>query len=187
MDILQDAAVTTLEKLCAGAVADPSLLGGYLYRVALNHVRNYQRRDRSARSDLDAIDRLEVPEDTMAIEDLRRKLWAAAAMRLLQDFPNPRDREILVRFYLHEDARPDICRDFGITTRHFDRVIARARRRFREFLERKGFDRADLLSTVLATVCLAILAAGHGATVPPTGVATPAPSVLLPASSWATL
>src|SRR5579862_7503796 len=47
-DILQDAAVTTLEKLRAGEIAHPSNIGGFLYRVALNHLRNFRRKDRGA-------------------------------------------------------------------------------------------------------------------------------------------
>src|SRR5690242_21964262 len=47
-DILQDAAVTTLEKLRTGEIAHPENLGGYIYRVALNHLRNNRRKDRSA-------------------------------------------------------------------------------------------------------------------------------------------
>src|SRR3984885_16234243 len=47
-DILQDAAVTTLEKLRAGKIAHPGAVGGYLYRVALNHLRNQRRKDRAA-------------------------------------------------------------------------------------------------------------------------------------------
>jgi len=35
-----DAAVTTLEKLRSGEIAHPEDMGGYLYRVALNHLRN---------------------------------------------------------------------------------------------------------------------------------------------------
>src|ERR1700733_3553551 len=75
-DILQDAAVTTLEKLRAGEIAQPSCIGGYLYRVALNHLRNYRRKDRSAVSssaDLESVpDRDEAP-DIAAID---RAQWA---------------------------------------------------------------------------------------------------------------
>ena len=46
-DILQDAAVTTLQKLRSGEIARPENLGGYLYRVALNHLRNHRRKDRN--------------------------------------------------------------------------------------------------------------------------------------------
>ena len=43
-----------------------------------------------------------------------------------------RDREILFRFYLAEDDKERICRDLGLTAVHFNRVLFRARERFRE-------------------------------------------------------
>jgi len=46
-DLLQDAVVTALQKLRAGQISDPAHLDGYVYRVALNHLRNYRRKDRS--------------------------------------------------------------------------------------------------------------------------------------------
>src|SRR5580704_17096830 len=62
-DILQDAAVTTLEKLRSGEIAHPENMGGYLYRVALNHLRNHRRKDRSAVSSADALKELQGAED----------------------------------------------------------------------------------------------------------------------------
>src|SRR6516162_5244814 len=63
-DILQDAAVTTLEKLRNGEIAHPENLGGYLYRVALNHLRNYRRKDRGALSSADALEDLPSEHDS---------------------------------------------------------------------------------------------------------------------------
>src|SRR5690348_12460806 len=103
-DILQDAAVTTLEKLRTGEIAHPENLGGYIYRVALNHLRNHRRKDRSALSSADALDELPASEN----DDWERvggRQWAAAARRMLEEMPVPRDREVLVRFYLDDEDR----------------------------------------------------------------------------------
>ena len=70
-DILQDAAVTTLEKLRAGKIAQPSGVGGYLYRVALNHLRNYRRKDRAAVSssaDLESLPNDDADPDVAGID-----------------------------------------------------------------------------------------------------------------------
>jgi DNA-directed RNA polymerase specialized sigma24 family protein len=59
-DLLQDAIVTALRKLRTGEIEHRSQLDGYVYRVALNHFRNYRRKDKSTVSD---------PEGAGALED----------------------------------------------------------------------------------------------------------------------
>jgi RNA polymerase sigma-70 factor (ECF subfamily) len=153
-DILQDAVVTTLEKLRAGKIAQPSAIGGYLYRVALNHLRNHRRKDRSAISSGEDLESL--PDEACAAEvaELDRARWTRVAQKILDELPTPRDRDVLTRFYLHDESREDICLALDLTDEHFHRVIFRARNRFRELLERKGYDRLDLLTLVAFAWCL---------------------------------
>jgi RNA polymerase sigma-70 factor (ECF subfamily) len=156
-DILQDAAVTTLEKLRAGEIAQPSCIGGYLYRVALNHLRNYRRKDRSAVSssaDLESVPNVDDDPDTAGID---RAQWARAARDLLQELPTVRDRDMLIRFYLNDESKEDICVAVGLSDEHFNRVIFRARNRFREFLERRGYSKPDLLTLAAFGLCAGAL------------------------------
>src|SRR4029077_20435849 len=92
-DILQDAAVTTLEKLRSGEIAHPENMGGYLYRVALNHLRNPRRKDRTGVSSADALNELRGTEDDPEWERVGRPQWAEAARRMLEELPADRDRE----------------------------------------------------------------------------------------------
>lgn len=55
--------------------------------------------------------------------------------RVLAELPSDRDREILFRFYIAEDEKDSICRDLGLTSLHFNRVLFRARERYRELYE----------------------------------------------------
>ncbi|HXY96818.1 MAG TPA: sigma-70 family RNA polymerase sigma factor [Steroidobacteraceae bacterium] len=144
-DILQDAAVTTLEKLRSGEIAHPENLGGYLYRVAINHLRNHRRKDRSALSSPAQLEELRDSVDDPDWERVGRPQWAAAARRMLAEMPAARDRELLVRFYLNDEDKDAICRELNLSQEHFNRVIFRARNRFRELLEQRGFGRSDLL------------------------------------------
>jgi RNA polymerase sigma-70 factor, ECF subfamily len=168
-DILQDAAVTTLEKLRSGEIAQPENLGGYLYRVALNHLRNHRRKDRSALSSADGLDELPASEDKADWENVRGRQWATAARRMLEEMPVARDREVLVRFYLDDENRERICRELRLSEEHFNRVIFRARNRFRELIEHRGFRKADLLT--IASVGLCIWSGGAGG-LSPAGQAT---------------
>ena len=148
-DILQDAAVTTLEKLRNGEIAQPEGVGGYLYRVALNHLRNYRRKDRSAVSSSDELGALARGDEEPGWADVGRQQWAATARRALEELPASRDRELLVRFYLEDEDKRSICAALGLTDEHFNRVIFRARNRFRAVIESQGFARADLPSLFL--------------------------------------
>lgn len=164
-DILQDAAVTTLEKLRSGEIEDPENLGGYLYRVAINHLRNHRRKDRGALSSPELLGELRDCVDDPEWERVGRPQWGAAARRMLQEMPAARDRELLVRFYLNDEDKDAICRDLNLSHEHFNRVIFRARNRFRELLEQRGLGRSDLLA--ITAIGLYALSGG------PAGVGTP--------------
>ena len=153
-DILQDAAVTTLEKLRDGEIAQPENLGGYLYRVALNHLRNYRRKDRTGVSSSAALDSMASPESDRDWDQVGHPQWAEAARRMLDELPTSRDRALLVRFYLNDEAKESICRDLGLSDEHFNRVIFRARNRFRALLEHRGYGRTDFLAIGILGLCL---------------------------------
>src|SRR5579872_5796466 len=68
---------------------------------------------------------------------------ADVAMRVLKSIPE-RDREVLIRFYLKEQAPDQICSDLGLTDTQFRLIKSRAKARFgqlarRRFSRRTGF------------------------------------------------
>jgi len=79
---------------------------------------------------------------------------------MLQEMPGARDRELLVRFYLNDEEKDAICQELNLSQEHFNRVIFRARNRFRELLEQRGFGRGDLLTII--TIGLYLLSGGQG-------------------------
>lgn len=148
-DILQDAAVTTLEKLSRDEIAEPENVGGYLYRVAINHLRNRRRMHPTAQCMVDVPEEeLTAPQDDPEWDNVGRLQWAQEARRLLEEMPAARDREVLARFYLDDEPKEAICQDLRLTGQHFNRVIFRARNRFRELLERRGYGHSDFLTIV---------------------------------------
>jgi RNA polymerase sigma-70 factor (ECF subfamily) len=151
-DILQDAAVTTLEKLRSGELAHPE--NGYLYRVALNHLRNLRRKDRTAAAKAATLDEPNSLEADAEWERAGRPQWAQYARRVLDELPAVRDRELLVRFYLNDEDKEIICLQLGLSSEHFNRVIFRARNRFRELLRQHGLGKADLLALIAVGFCL---------------------------------
>ncbi len=181
-DILQDAAVTTLEKLRSGEIAHPENIGGYLFRVAINHLRNHRRRDRSGVSSSDDLDEIHENVDDPEWQAIGRDQWARAARGMLQEMGAERDREVLVRFYLHDEAKDLICRELQLTHQHFNRVIFRARVRFRELLEQRGIGKADLLGIVTIGMLLSAGPGGHLGAVHRLGNPPAAATLAAPAS-----
>jgi RNA polymerase sigma-70 factor, ECF subfamily len=159
-DLLQDAVVTALQKLRAGQISDPGHLDGYVYRVALNHLRNYRRKDRlrtaTAEETSGPIDSV---EPSRPVREFEADQWARLVKQLLQEVPLVRDRELLVRFYLQEESKEELCQAFGLTELHFNRVIHRARDRFRELLQRRGLSKSDFLSIGVIILLAASLSA----------------------------
>jgi len=77
------------------------------------------------------------------LENLLSVERAAIARRVLDELPAERDREILHRFYILEDEKDAICGDLGLTSLHFNRVLYRARERYRELYEESAKKKAD--------------------------------------------
>jgi RNA polymerase sigma factor (sigma-70 family) len=143
-DVLQDTAVTTLEKLRSGEIAHPDNTGAYLYRVALNHLRAYRRRQCPRRYAFD-IEQLELFADEAASpeREFGRAELARAARRMLNEIASIRDRDLLIRCYLWDQEPEQICRELKLSEEHFHRVLFHARNRFRELLMNRGFDFGD--------------------------------------------
>lgn len=147
-DMLGHAIETSLEKLRSGAIARPELLAGYVYRVALNHWRNFRRTDKSARSTSEHIEQI-ADQDAEAAAPLEQARWAKLMREVLSELHNPRDRDLIVGFYLEEEEKDSLCARLGLSGEHFNRVVHRARARFRALLEARGYKRGDFLSLAL--------------------------------------
>ena len=62
---------------------------------------------------------------------------ASAVQLILESLPNPRDRALLEAYYIQEKDKSEICEALDLGERHFDKVLYRAKQRFREFVMKK--------------------------------------------------
>lgn len=149
-DALNNALVTSLEHVRAGRVANPSLIAGYVFQVAMNQVRNLRRKmdERTGgRADPETIESL--PDSRAETYEAFDSAMAARLRSMVESLPAIRDREVIKRFYLDEEEKESICRDLGLSALHFDKVIFRARQRMRTLLEEQGFRKPDFFSVLL--------------------------------------
>lgn len=116
-DLLHDAIVTTLGKLQDGAPVPPDVLAGYVFRTALNHLRNHRRHERMAIADGEAAEALAADPEAGPVEESQREGTRALVRQVLQDLSNRRDRELLVRYYLDEEDKLHLCESMALTGR----------------------------------------------------------------------
>lgn len=127
-----------LEKIRRGDLREPARLAGFLSSLARNLVIDHFRRASSHR--MPSLDEGTGPEDPSAspLENAMRSEESALVRRILDQLPTERDREVLRRFYLAEENKDAICRDLGLTSLHFNRVLFRARERYRDLYLRRA-------------------------------------------------
>jgi RNA polymerase sigma-70 factor (ECF subfamily) len=135
-DIHQETFRIGLEKIRQGDVREPERLSGFICGVARNLVIDYFRR--AARqenmTEIEEAARLPNPASDQ-LQELLRKEKADLVRQVLKEMPNERDIQVLYRFYIADDEKEQICADLGLTSLHFNRVLHRARERFRELYE----------------------------------------------------
>lgn len=135
-DLRQEALIVVIERLRSDGLAEPEKLAAFLYQTAVNlargEARTYYRRN--THPDFEAIDRAATSEPLLA-DRLERAELAKIVRTLLDELGQERDREILRRFYLSDEDKDSICTALELTAAHFDRVLYRARQRFRQILQ----------------------------------------------------
>ncbi|HUK01882.1 MAG TPA: sigma-70 family RNA polymerase sigma factor [Steroidobacteraceae bacterium] len=142
-DLLQRTFLQAIKKIRTEGLSDPSRLGGYLYRTACNLATAYWRGEIARRHDTDADQLSELKDETLSLEErVDHELLAKSVRSLMNRLSLPRDREVLVRFYLHEEPKESICRSLELTDLQFNQVLWRARQRFGEILRKSGVTRA---------------------------------------------
>jgi RNA polymerase sigma-70 factor (ECF subfamily) len=135
-DLRQETLIVVIERLRESGLDEPDKLAAFMHQTAINlargEARTYYRRN--THPDAEAIDRAATAEPLLA-DRLAREELADLVTQLLTELRQPRDREILRRFYLGDESKDRICRSLGLSAAHFDRVLYRARQRFRQILE----------------------------------------------------
>jgi RNA polymerase sigma-70 factor (ECF subfamily) len=135
-DLLQDTLTIIIRRLREQGLNDPDKLVAYMHRTAHNlviaHFRKEARRDTQPNTEL-----VEVQQDPQGgqLAELLLQEEGQLVRDLLEDMRVPRDREVLLRFYVWEQEKALVCQAMGLRADQFDRVVSRARQRFRALLE----------------------------------------------------
>jgi RNA polymerase sigma-70 factor (ECF subfamily) len=134
-DLLQDTFRLTLEKIRRGDLREPERLSGFICNIARNLATAHFRRA-SRQETLEQQAPLTTDASDDPLQNVLAAEKAAIVRRVLDELRSPRDREVLYRFYLADQDKEQICLQLGLSSLHFNRVLFRARERYKELYER---------------------------------------------------
>lgn len=142
-DLVQRTFLQAIKKIRSEGLTEPARLGGYLYRTACNLATLHWRGELSRREDSAEDEEIgEISDETLSLEErIDHELLAKSVRDLMTQLRGPRDREVLMRFYLHEEPKSALCRDLALSDLQFNQVLWRARQRFGAILRRNGVSR----------------------------------------------
>jgi len=135
-DLLQESLFIAIEKLRSTDLENPERLAGYLRGIAIRVAMNASRKRKREPTSMDISEVAAVRDSgPRQFEQVSDKETAAAVRRLLASMPIQRDRDLLTRYYLHDQDKEEICKELRLSSLHFNRVLFRAKARFRKILE----------------------------------------------------
>src|SRR3954453_4506340 len=141
-DLTQETLHIVVERVRARTIDDPRKVFAFAAatarNLALNAARKALRQQTVVDSELidELAQNLELEQSELSEQDDRQLAEAVAS--LLEELPTERDRLLLMRFYLDGADKQQLCRELGLSPKHFDRVLMRARTRLRAIIERRA-------------------------------------------------
>ena len=138
-DLLQETFCIAIEKLRNKPLDSPERLAGYLRGIAIRVALNAGRRRSREPYPIDTQAVSAIPDhEPRQFQQIAKEQTTSAVHKLLNAMPVERDRELLIRLYVYDQDRKEICRALGLDSLHFNRVLFRAKGRFRKILEESG-------------------------------------------------
>lgn len=139
-DVVQDCFRIALPQLRAGRLENPDALNAFLRGIALNLWSEQQRagwRERVVDTEQDWAE-LGAADVDSPLEATTQAQRRTLIQRLIADLPVARDRELLWRYFVLEQDKSQLCAALQLTSEHFDRVLHRAKARFRALAGERG-------------------------------------------------
>lgn len=139
-DFHQETFRLAIEKVRRGEIREPDKLPGFLASLARNlatedarrGIRRDQWHDRDPELAEQAPDR--APGQLSALLSKER---ASIVRQVIGELEQDRDRQLLFRYYIAEEEKEKICLDLALDQVHFNRVLFRARQRYKDLYEKR--------------------------------------------------
>ena len=133
-DIAQDTMIVVLTRLRDRGIDDPARLTSFLHQTAKYQFIGWLRKMENQNELVPTVDDRALEEEAVE-EKLYKEQVRSQVRHLITGMKVARDREVLHRYYVQDQAKPVICEALDLSPAHFDRVINRARNRFKQLLQ----------------------------------------------------
>ena len=129
-----------MKRLREQSLDNPDGLGGFLHRTAVNIWIGHARKEKRRKTDPDSEQVDKASDRSTDQHALLEQQKLGAALRLvLEEMAVERDKELLRRFYLLDQPKDLVCDALELSPANFDRVLYRAKQRFRQSLESSNY------------------------------------------------
>ena len=146
-DLVQETLLIVIQRLRGAGIEVPEKLAAFAAQTARNLAIASLRKTERQKTDIDSAATERNADTARGVEALAEDSEAAMAVRaLLRELPQSRDSLMLKRFYLEDHDKEVICQEMQLSEAAFNQALSRARRRFRQILEERGFAKRDLLN-----------------------------------------
>ena len=150
-DKVHDTFLIVVNAIKRGDLREPDRLMGFVRTVVRRQVAAYietavhtRREQTDLETGITVADRTQNPEQEAIMRE------KAALMKSALGALSERDREILVRFYLHEQPQEQICQEMSLTETQFRLLKSRAKAKFGE-IGRKKLTTSGIFSVLVRT------------------------------------
>lgn len=138
-DLLHETIIVVLKKAREGAIQKPEKLASFVQQTAKFVFIGWTRKTENKVDLMDSID--EFPfEAPQVIDEIDKDRKVLLVQRLISEMKVARDSELLSRFYVQDQPKDQICDAMNLSKDQFDRVISRARTRFRSLMQEVPHD-----------------------------------------------
>lgn len=135
-DLHQETFRIVLEKAREGALREPEKLAGFIRGTAKNLLLAEHRKAARRLEPQEVEQSPEVADPAPgALAQVLQEEDRRHVRRVLSELPLDRDRQLLLRFYIAEEPKEQICEALGLSERQFNVALFRARQRFKQLLE----------------------------------------------------
>lgn len=134
-DLCQEAFCILLERLRTRPLDEPDRLVGFLHNIAVNlHIADVRKSMRRKTFTSETLAETVVDSSQNQYRLLLKDRASWAVRHVIASMSNLRDKKLLYGFYIEEKDKAEVCAELDLSLRHFDKVLFRAKQRFKELV-----------------------------------------------------
>tara|TARA_B100001063_G_C16608950_1_gene474724 strand:- start:40 stop:624 length:585 start_codon:yes stop_codon:yes gene_type:complete len=134
-DISQETWRIVIERIRNNELREPAKLSAFILQTAKNQLLMHFRKSDIKRQQTGMGEALESEysgPSTQSPEDaLERHNLGLLVQTVIKELNTSRDRELLHRYYIHEQDKQMICNELNVNAKNFDNVLYRCKQRFK--------------------------------------------------------